>query len=161
MDVAQRVAWVITSSSAEAADAAQEGFVKAWIALPTFRAGAEFRPWLLRIVANCARNRVRASGRRRHLALRAAAQQPLVDIGSPEHAALSHERRDMLLLALNELAPADRAVLVCRYLLELSEVETAAALGWPRGTVKSRASRALRKLRGQLAATETTLEEAP
>src|SRR5438093_1510775 len=68
--VAFRTAYVITGSAADAEDAAQEGFVKAYRALGRFRAGAEWRPWLLRIVANEARNRVRSSGRRHRLELR-------------------------------------------------------------------------------------------
>ena len=57
--VAFRTAYVITGSAAEAEDATQDGFVKAYRALATFRPGAEPRPWLLRIVANEARNRIR------------------------------------------------------------------------------------------------------
>src|SRR5260370_20221055 len=63
-EVAFRTAYVITGSSADAEDAAQEGFVKAYRALARFRTGAEPRPWLLRIVANEARNRARSAGRR-------------------------------------------------------------------------------------------------
>src|SRR3979409_2166174 len=55
--VAFRTAYVITGSAAEAEDAAQAGFVKASPALASFRPGPEPRPWLLRIVANEARNR--------------------------------------------------------------------------------------------------------
>ena len=68
-----RVAYVLTGSSAEAEDAAQEAFVKAYLALDRFRAGAPFRPWLLAIVGNEARNRLRARGRREGLADRALA----------------------------------------------------------------------------------------
>src|SRR5204863_411835 len=68
--IAFRTAYVVTGSAADAEDAAQEGFVKAFRALDRFRAGAELRPWLLRIVANEARNRVRSSGRRHNLELR-------------------------------------------------------------------------------------------
>src|SRR3712207_6861099 len=60
-----RTACLITSSAADAEEAAQEAFVKAWRALPRFRAGAPFRPWLLTIVANEARNRRRAEGQDR------------------------------------------------------------------------------------------------
>ena len=63
--VAFRIAYLLTGSAADAEDAVQLGFVKAWSALPRFRAGAEFRPWLLRIVANEAHNRRRSSTRRR------------------------------------------------------------------------------------------------
>ena len=73
-DIAFRVACLAGGSAADAEEAAQEGFVKAWRALPRFRAGAPFRPWLLAIVANEARNRRRAAGRRAGLALRAAEQ---------------------------------------------------------------------------------------
>ncbi|MGH2815185.1 MAG: RNA polymerase sigma factor, partial [Actinomycetota bacterium] len=71
-DLAFRTAFVIAGGSADAEDAAQEGFVKAWYALPRFRAGSPFRPWLLAIVANEARNRRRSGRRRDDLALRVA-----------------------------------------------------------------------------------------
>src|SRR5215210_9428067 len=59
-----RTACLLSGSAADAEEAAQDGFLKAWRALPRFRAGAPFRPWLLAIVANEARNRRRAAGRR-------------------------------------------------------------------------------------------------
>src|SRR5258708_24999718 len=62
--IAFRTAYVITGSAAEAEDAAQDGFVKAFRALGRFRPGAPPRPWILRIVANEARYRVRSSHRR-------------------------------------------------------------------------------------------------
>ena len=71
-EIAFRVAYVITRNAADAQDAAQEGIVKAWRALGRFRAGEPLRPWLLQIVANEARNRVRSTGRRDRLALLAA-----------------------------------------------------------------------------------------
>jgi RNA polymerase sigma-70 factor (ECF subfamily) len=150
-DIAFRVACLAGGSASEAEEAAQEGFVKAWRALPRFRAGAPFRPWLLAIVANEARNRRRAAGRRAGLALRAAElaeRDPAAP--SPEAQLLTALRRDALLAALAELDERDRSVLTCRYLLELSEEETAAALGCRRGTVKSRTSRALARLREQV-----------
>ena len=65
---------VITGSAADAEEAAQEAFVRAWLALRRFRQGAEFRPWLLAIVANEARNRVRSRRRREGLTERAAGE---------------------------------------------------------------------------------------
>jgi RNA polymerase sigma-70 factor (ECF subfamily) len=151
-DIAFRVACLAGGSAADAEEAAQEGFVKAWRALPRFRSGSPFRPWLLAIVANEARNRRRAAGRRAGLALRAAeqAERSASSAGagaSPETLVLAGARRATLLAALAALDERDRAVLTCRYLLELSEEETAAALGCRRGTVKSRTSRALERLR--------------
>jgi RNA polymerase sigma factor (sigma-70 family) len=111
-------------------------------------ARAPFRPWLLRIVANEARNKRRSAGRRSAVALRAAEAQASGDAApSPEAAALSHERRDALLGALASLGERDRDVLVHRFLLDLGEDEKAAALGIRRGTVKSRTSRALERTR--------------
>src|SRR5204862_2800115 len=68
--VAFRAAFLVTGSAADAENAAQEGFVKAWRALDRFRRGAPFRPWLLAIVVNEARNRRRQAGRQAALALR-------------------------------------------------------------------------------------------
>ena len=150
--LAHRVAWLITGESQEAEDAAQEAFVKAYYALNRFKKGAAFRPWLLKIVANEARNRRRSEGRRAGLALRAATEHPSGDAApSPEVVALEHERNRVLVDALNSLSKSDREVVSYRYFLELSEAEMAAALGCARGTVKSRLSRALARLRDVMA----------
>jgi RNA polymerase sigma factor (sigma-70 family) len=151
-DLAYRTAYLVTGAAADAEDAAQEGFVKAYFALARFRAGAPFRPWLLAIVANEARNRRRSARRQGDLAVRVAEDRPSGDAApSPEAAALAGERRRELLAAVNRLPPPDRQVIACRYFLELSEAEVAAALGCRRGTVKSRTSRAISRLRVLLA----------
>jgi RNA polymerase sigma factor (sigma-70 family) len=150
-EVAWRTACLITGDTADAEDVAQEAFVKAYLALPRFRPGAAFRPWLLTIVANEARNRRRSAGRRGALALRAAEPERVED-RSAETQVIAAESRAALLGALSRLRDDDRLVLGCRYLLELSEAETAAALGVPAGTVKSRTSRALERLRGVVTA---------
>lgn len=133
--VSFRLAYVIAGDAAEAEDATQEALVKAWRALGRFRVGEPFRPWLLRIVANEARNRRRSAGRRLRLALRAAAEPHDTE---PEPQGL--------LDAVNDLPDDARTVLVCRYVLGLSEQETASALDVALGTVKSRTSRALERL---------------
>ncbi len=149
-DIAFRTAMLITQDAAEAEEAAQDAFVKAWRALGRFRAGEPLRPWLLTIVANEARNRRRSAGRRSALALRA--QPAAAEAGSAEAAVLAGETRAALLGALSRLRDEDRLVLGCRYLLELSEAETASALGVRSGTVKSRTSRALARLREEMTA---------
>ena len=149
--VAFRTAYLLTGSAADAEDAAQVGFVKAWSALPRFRRGAEFRPWLLRIVANEAHNRRRSSKRRESLRLRAvAAEASGGAVPSPEASVIDRDRRHMLLEAVNQLGERDRDILACRYFLELSEQETAEVLGVRRGTVKSRTARALERLRAEV-----------
>jgi RNA polymerase sigma factor (sigma-70 family) len=146
--IAFRTAYLITGSAAEAEDAAQAGFIKAWQALGRFRHGAPFRPWVLQIVSNEARNRRRSAGRRDALALRVQHEVPSGDAApSPEAATIAADERERLLAAVNRLREDDREVLACRYFLELSEEETAAALAIRRGTVKSRTSRALARLK--------------
>jgi RNA polymerase sigma factor (sigma-70 family) len=150
-EIAFRTAYLITRNAADAEDAAQAGLVKAFYALPRFRRGAPLRPWLLTIVANEARNRRRGAGRREGLALRAAHDLPSGGAApSPEGSLLAAEERASLLAALETLREEERLVLSCRYLLDLSEEETAAALGVRRGTVKSRTARALERLRARL-----------
>ena len=151
--VAFRTAVLICQDAGDAEEATQDAFVKAHRALGRFKAGEPVRPWLLAIVANEARNRRRSAGRRAAVTLRAAAEDREPERGwgaSPEMAALAQERRTQLLSALAKLRDDDRLVVGCRYLLDFSEAETAAALGVRPGTVKSRLSRALDRLREEL-----------
>lgn len=149
--LAARTAYVITGNLDDAEEVAQEAFVKAFYALDRFRPEAPFRPWLLRIVANEAINRRRADRRRPTVDLSAAEDRPSPDTAlSPEGAALAAERRDGVLGALRGLREDDRLVIAYRFFFELSEAEMADALGVARGTVKSRLSRALGRLRRQM-----------
>ncbi len=146
-EIAFRTAYLVLGDAAEAEDATQEAFVKAYRALDRFREGSPFRPWLLRIVANTARNARRSAGRRHGLQLRAEAAMP-GDAAAPsaEVTALAAERRRTLLAAINGLSPADRLVIGARYFLDLAEAEIAAVAGVAPGTVKSRLSRAKSRL---------------
>lgn len=129
--------------------------MKAWQAIGRFRADAPFRPWLLRIVANQTRNEVRSRARRTARALRAMDLPVSLDPGTGAEAS---ERDRALVVAVGALRPEERDVVVCRWFLGLNEEETATTLGIPRGTAKSRASRALTRLRAGLA--ELAEEEA-
>jgi RNA polymerase sigma-70 factor (ECF subfamily) len=160
--VALRVAYGIAGDDAE--DVVQEACVKAFRALARFEpgrrgahveAGAAFRPWLLAIVANEARNRRRGAGRHRHLTLRLAGHRAP---GAPDPAEISerHADREKLLAAVARLSDADREIIALRWFAELTEAETAAALACPVGTVKSRSSRALARLRALLGEESTT-----
>jgi RNA polymerase sigma factor (sigma-70 family) len=148
-----RVALTVTRDRLDAEEAAQDAFVKAYRALHRFRRGAPFRPWLTKIVLNEARDRTRARGRQIAIAARAVehrwgeAREP-----SAEAVAVAADRDVRLLAAVDALPPKLRDVVTCRYLLELSEEETAAALSIPAGTVKSRLARALDKLETRLGA---------
>jgi RNA polymerase sigma factor (sigma-70 family) len=147
-EMAFRTACLVTGSAADAEEVAQDAFVKAWSALPRFKAGAPFRPWLLQIVGNEARNRRRAAGRRTAMELRVAEGLRVGGAApSPEAEAEAAEERATLLRALAALSEDDRQVVSCRHLLQLTVEETASVLELPAGTVKSRLHRALGHLR--------------
>jgi RNA polymerase sigma-70 factor (ECF subfamily) len=147
--LAQRTA-VLLGAGSDADDVVQESFVRAYHALPGFRRGAPFRPWLLRIVVNQAHNARRGRSRAQVVLDRLVPGYEEAVGDEPAEAALSGERRRELVAALGTLRTADREVLTLRFLLDLSEAETAAALGVAPGTVKSRTARALRRLRAAL-----------
>jgi RNA polymerase sigma factor (sigma-70 family) len=149
-DVAFRVAYLITRDADDAADAAQVAFIKAYRGLASFRPGWPFRPWLLRIVGNEARNVRRAARTREGLAVLAG--RTLAEVDPPDVQVLAMERRTALLDALDRGREDDRLVIAYRYFFELSEAEMAVALDCPPGTVKSRLSRAIERLRRQLGA---------
>ena len=142
-DAAFRTAFLITGSAADAEESAQDGFFKAFRALGSFRRGAAFRPWLLRIVANDARNRRRARGRRDDLVLRLVVPEAAAEHGRAD------ERAD-LLRALATLRREEQLAIVAKYLIGLTDEECAVALDAPLGTVKSWVARGLARLRTEL-----------
>lgn len=149
--VAFRAAYLITGSADDAEDATQEACVKAWLALARFRAAAPFRPWLTSIAVNEARNRRRAAGRRAGVTLRVSTDRTgCREAVSAETEALASEECARLSTVVGRLSADDQLVIGARYFLGLSEAETATVLGLRRGTVKSRLSRALGRLRAQL-----------
>ena len=134
---AHRAALLVTGDAAAAEDIAQEAFLSALRALPRFDLRRPLGPWLHRIVVNRAIDWCRARTLRAEVAAGAAGEPP------------AHEQRslaglgDAATAALMELTPEHRAVVVMRYLLELTPGEIAKALDLPRGTVNSRLRRAL------------------
>ncbi len=155
--VAYRTALAL-GAGAEAEDIVQEAFLKAFQNLAGFRSGCSFQPWLLQIVANETKNLRRSRHRRQRLEFRLTAlflSDGHIAGEDPCAAVLRDERERLLWKTLQELPDKYRLVLTCRYLLELSEAETAQVLGWRHGSVKSRTSRALAKLRALLIPVET------
>jgi RNA polymerase sigma-70 factor (ECF subfamily) len=136
-----RAAWLITRDAAAAEDIAQEAFVAAVAALDRFDRARRLGPWLKTIVARRAIDVARARAVRREVddgALEAVAAAPPV----------ATRPSDDLLAALAQLDPDRRAVIVLRYLLDLSPSQIAVALDVPVGTVNSRMRRALDALEG-------------
>jgi RNA polymerase sigma-70 factor (ECF subfamily) len=135
-----RAAYLVTHDAAAAEDIAQESFLAAIRALDRFDRRRPFGPWLHRIVVNRAIDWTRARRLRSEVELTqsAAAGDPPDVSGGEAFAALAR------------LSPEHRAVIVMRYLLELTPGEIAEALDLPRGTVNSRLRRGLDALGEQL-----------
>ena len=130
-------------------DVVQEAWVKAYRSLGSFRVDSPFRPWLLRIVANEARNVHRSSIRRTAREDRSA-RLMAAELIDPSTEVVDREAKERLLTAVGSLPDKLGHVVVCRYLLDLDEASTAVVLGVPRGTVKSRLSRGLSRLREEV-----------
>jgi RNA polymerase sigma-70 factor (ECF subfamily) len=138
---AYRAAYLVTHDAQAAEDIAQESFLAAIRALDRFDRRRPFGPWLHRIVVNRAIDWTRARKLR--------SEVELVD-SLPAPNAVRAPDRDVL-GALARLPAEHRAVIVMRYLLELTPGEIAEALDLPRGTVNSRLRRGLDTLAVSLA----------
>lgn len=133
----------------EAEDAAQEAFVRAWLALPNFRGQAQFRTWLYRIVTNLCCNRLPRL--RRDLLALGDAELSYTPDDSPfgENPAARHEaaeRRALVHRHIAALPESYRLLITLRYQQELSYDEIAAVVSLPLGTVKTGLHRAKAQL---------------
>jgi RNA polymerase sigma-70 factor (ECF subfamily) len=140
---AHHAAYLVCLDRAGAEDIAQEAFLAAVRSLERFDHRRPFAPWLHRIVVNRAIDWTRMRAARHEITTDAA----LAPSSAPDR---TPGQADELVLALGELSPDHRAVIVMRYIEDLSPGEIARALGLPRGTVNSRLRRGLDKLSRQL-----------
>jgi RNA polymerase sigma-70 factor (ECF subfamily) len=147
---ALRVATVVLGSATGADDVVQVASERAWRAMATFDPDRGFRPWFLRVVANAARNDRRALGRRRAAELRVAVTPWDTTTPDPSVATVTQSERAAVVAAMNRLDGDTRLVIALRYFEQLSEHEMGDVLGCPVGTVKSRLSRAMGRLRVEL-----------
>jgi RNA polymerase sigma-70 factor, ECF subfamily len=145
-----RTARGILRDDAEAEDAVQEAYFQAFRALGTFRGESKLSTWLVRITANEALMR-----RRRNAKAAAPMDMEANDLASdeagPESAAYCGQMRQLLEARIGALPECYRAVFVMRAIEELSIEETAAALGIPEATVRTRYFRARNWLRKSMA----------
>ena len=138
-----------------ARDAVQEAMVRAWRDLPGLRDPDRFEAWLHRLTVHACIDLARHRRRR----VVEVELSPLDDVPVADPSRLVDDR-DFLDRALQRLEPEQRAVIVLRFYLDLSLLETADALGVPLGTAKSRLHRALAQMRINVAADETA-DESP
>ena len=141
-----RLACLLLGDPDDAEDIAQETFVRAWKHLQRFDATRPLRPWLLSIAANLARNRHRSAGRYVAALMRAFRNEPAPT--NIEESSSERIEAGELWKAVKTLSISDQQIVYLRYFLDLSVAETAEALQIAEGTVKSRLSRALERLRG-------------
>ena len=141
-----RLCYLLLGDPDDAEDVAQETFLRAWNHLRRFDPTRPLRPWLLSIASNLASNRRRSAGRYVSALMRAFRNEPVSS--SIEERSAQHMEASDLWKAVQNLNVQDQQIVYLRYFLELSVSETAQALDVPEGTVKSRLSRALDRLRG-------------
>ncbi|MFN8440566.1 MAG: RNA polymerase sigma factor [Caldilineaceae bacterium] len=145
-----RFAWLLLDDADEADDVAQETFIRAFRSLDSFDLERPLRPWLLQIAKHLASNR-RRSLRRYVAALGRWLRHQSAELDDPivhySQVAVADELRQ----AVQRLDEADQEVIYLRYFLELSVAESAEALNVAPGTIKSRLSRALNRLRSVVA----------
>ena len=134
-----RLGYALTGDRSLGEDLAQTALAKAYASWPKVARAGDPEAYVRKIVVNACRD----GFRRRHVAEVLTDSLPEVMTGD----GASFEQRPALFAALMKLPVGQRAVVVLRYWLDLTETQTAAAIGCSVGNVKSQASRALAKLR--------------
>ncbi len=156
---AARAAYLVVRDRALAQDVVQSAFARLHERLGHFDHQRPFAPWFLRLVLNDATKLAVRRSREVQLDDQAEARLTNVDPDpGPERVWEQAETADEVWAALARLAPAQRAAVVQRYYLELSEAEMAARLDCPPSTIKSRLHAARERLRLLLRPTAHDLE---
>ena len=155
-----RVAFRITGNEADAEEASQEAFLKAYNKLPSFRQDSAFSTWIMRIVMNTAINLVERRNRdlsyhAPRIADEASPAEHTVRVadgqGGPENILLNREATTMRRAAMAELTPMERTAFTLRHMEDVPMAEIAAALNVTTNSAKQAVFRAVSKLRRFLA----------
>ena len=152
-----RTARAILRDDAEAEEAVQDAYLKAYRALGSFRGESKLSTWLVRIAANEALVRHRRNARAAPLELDP--ELPAAESAGPENGAQLSELRSVLEARIDALPDAYRAVFMLRGVEEFSVEETAAVLGIPEATVRTRFFRARGLLRASMASIAANMKE--
>lgn len=155
-----RVAFRITGNEADAEEAAQEAFLKAYNKLPSFRQDSAFSTWIMRIVMNTAINLVERRNRdlsyhAPRIADETSPAENTVRVADgqsgPENILLNREATTMRRAAMAELTPMERTAFTLRHMEDVPMAEIAAALNVTTNSAKQAVFRAVGKLRRSLA----------
>lgn len=151
-DRAFRVAVLIVRDTTLAEDVVQTTFINAYRKIQQFDSSKAFEPWFLKSIVNTALQILRKNQRINYIEDEEEGFIELVDESSiaPQQAVEAKEQREMIRKALEQLSPEQRAVIVMRYYLDMSEAEMVEILNVPAGTVKWRLHEAKKRLRGFL-----------
>ncbi len=142
------IAYLITRDQHLAEDAMQEALVQAWRNIKSFRAGTNLAAWLNRILLNQVKKQSR---RKRVFEKPTDAATRLRGSGAPSsESADGADHAVYLRAALQTLSEDQRTTVVFRFYMDYTIPEIAETTGWAEGTVKSRLSRAMTALRGNI-----------
>jgi RNA polymerase sigma-70 factor (ECF subfamily) len=151
-----RLAYGILRDHHLAEDATQQAFLDIWRHLPRLRDTSKFEGWSYRLLVNACYD----ESKHQPKSAPDAETRPVIQPVAPD--AISQViDRDQLERALQRLSPDHRAVLVLRFLLDMSPAEVAETLGVSRWTVYSRLERASQSIRAVLGAESRPAESAP
>lgn len=142
-----RLVYLILGDADDAKDVTQEAFIRAYDNFARFDPERPFRPWVYRIATRLAYNHHRSLGRH-WAALKRFGRTRTEQSEHPESLSIQQMEAQTLREAVSRLKRRDQEVLYMRYFLDLTIDETAQSLEIPAGTVKSRQSRALERLKG-------------
>ena len=152
---ALRTAMLITRDKALAEDVVQSAFIRAYQKIEQFDASKPFAPWFMRSVANAAVQASKKMNRTLSLHDQVSDGTTFEDLladstGNPDETLAAKERQLMIRDALDKLTPEQRAAVVMRYFLDMSESDISTALETPKGTIKWRLHESRKRLRGLL-----------
>jgi RNA polymerase sigma-70 factor, ECF subfamily len=150
-----RTACLILGNRADAEEAVQDAYLRAWRFRDSLAGVSSIRPWLYRVVVNSCYSKLRREIPHRD---RRGGDEPLAHLtapdGNPESSAERGEMAETVLAALQRLPMSLRVPVVLRYYADLSERDIALAIGRRPGTVKSRLHEARRRLSADAALCE-------
>jgi len=152
---ALRTAMLITRDKALAEDVVQNAFIRAYQKIEQFDESRPFAPWFMRSVANAAVQASKKNQRTLSLSDEIAEGVTFEDLltdseDKPDEQLEAKERQELIKSALDKLTPEQRATVVMRYFLDMSEQDMSTALDTPKGTIKWRLHESRKRLRGIL-----------
>jgi len=154
-----RVAFRITGNEADAEEAAQEAFLRAYNKLPSFRQDSTFSTWIMRIAMNTAINLVERRNRDHAYYAPRIEDEPSIanhtvriadSQAGPEVSLLNREAVSLRQAAMAELTPMERTAFTLRHMEDVPMAEIAAALNVTSNSAKQAVFRAVSKLRRSL-----------